>query len=311
MNDEIVAGIVLYNPNIDRLKENIKSISKQVKKIIIVDNSSENKQLMNSIFLKNTELIYIQNEYNVGLGKALNQILNEAKKLHYNWVITLDQDSICPLNLLDEYSKYLGQDEIGIICPSVIDERRKYMKITERKKLSWVDMCITSASCTNIKAWEKVGKFDEKLFIDLIDNEFCKRIRINGFKILKLNNLILNQEFGEIKEKDTLLSNIFVKLSEVLKNDNIGRLSYKKKVNPLRVYYTCRNIIYVNKKLKNYGKTAYKQNYNCNSYLGFIVCFIIPSILRADKKITVIKSVFLGTLHGRKMAKETIPLTIN
>ncbi|MDC2274628.1 hypothetical protein [Bacteroides thetaiotaomicron] len=35
---KIVAGIILYNPDIDRLMDNISAISPQVESIIIIDN---------------------------------------------------------------------------------------------------------------------------------------------------------------------------------------------------------------------------------------------------------------------------------
>ena len=38
-----------------------------------------------------------------------------------------------------------------------------------------------------IDAWEQIGKFDEWLFIDLVDNEFCKRLIVSGYTILRLN----------------------------------------------------------------------------------------------------------------------------
>jgi len=39
---KVCAGIVLYNPSLDRLKENIKSIYNQVEEVFVVDNASNN-----------------------------------------------------------------------------------------------------------------------------------------------------------------------------------------------------------------------------------------------------------------------------
>ena len=55
-----IAGIVLYNPDLGRLKENIESICKQVDKVILIDNGSDNireiedliKEYLNCILLK-------------------------------------------------------------------------------------------------------------------------------------------------------------------------------------------------------------------------------------------------------------------
>lgn len=71
----------------------------------------------------------------------------------------------------------------------------------------------------------------------------------------------------------------------------------------MRVYYTCRNIIYVNRKMAKYGRTAYA-NYNCKGYPGFIISFVLPSILRADDKVKVCKAAWSGTVdgHNKKVA---------
>ena len=41
-NAKVVAGIVLYNPNVKRLIKNIDMIAPQVEKLILFDNHSEN-----------------------------------------------------------------------------------------------------------------------------------------------------------------------------------------------------------------------------------------------------------------------------
>ena len=42
MQNRIAAGIVLYNPDIDRLKKNLEVIESQVEKVFLVDNHSNN-----------------------------------------------------------------------------------------------------------------------------------------------------------------------------------------------------------------------------------------------------------------------------
>lgn len=135
------------------------------------------------------------------------------------------------------------------------------------------------------------------MFIDLVDNDFCKRITLSGYKILKLNKWILDQEFGKITPKSEWKQQFWVGVSKIMHNQNFAKFSYKKSVSPLRVYYTNRNIIYVNKKLKKYGSVGY-ENYNCKGYIGFVISFMIPSILRAGKKIDVLKATVKGVKDG-------------
>ena len=115
---------------------------------------------------------------------------------------------------------------------------------------------------------------------------------------MKLNRWILDQEFGKIIPKSDKVQKIWIKVSKILHNQNFAKFSYKKFVSPMRVYYTNRNIIYLNKKMKKYGKVGY-ENYNCRGYVGFIVSFMLPSILRAQDKKKVIRATIQGIKDGR------------
>lgn len=161
----------------------------------------------------------------------------------YEWVLTMDQDSILPDGMVADFSKYLDEPEIGIVCPKVVDKRRAYMEVQLDDSIEYIDMCITSASCTSIKAWEQIGKFDEWLFIDLVDNEFCKRLVESGYKILRLNKWVLDQEFGKIEPKSEKVQRYWIRVSKLLHNQNFAKFGYRKHVSLLRVYCTCRNII--------------------------------------------------------------------
>ena len=296
---DIAAGIVLFNPDdIERVEKCIDSVTRQVKHVYIFDNSTEDVNLK-----YDDNVTYLSEKKNKGIAYALNRIMEKAKNDGYSWVLTMDQDSILPFGMMEDFLKYTDEKNIGIICPQVIDKRRAYMKAEDSIGTEYLDMCITSASCTSVKAWENIGGFDEWLFIDLVDNEFCKRLVVSGYKILQVKKWILDQEFGKISPKSPKKQKFWISLSKILHNPNIAKFSYKKSVSALRVYYTCRNIIYVNRKLKNYGKTAY-ENYNCRGYIGFWISFVIPSILRADKEIKIFKAIIQGTYNGFK--KKTI-----
>lgn len=292
-NNSIAVGIVLYNPDILRLNKCIGSIKQQIEKIYIFDNSTKTS------LINRDSIVYLSEGENKGIAYALNKIMDMAKKDGFQWVLTMDQDSIIPDGMLKGFQECLEKyQDIGIICPQVIDKRRIYSEIENKENEKYVEFCITSASCTSIEAWEKCGKFDEWLFVDLVDNDFCKRLILSGYKIIKLNKWVLDQEFGKITPKSKRKQRFWLEISKIMHNQNFAKFSYKKFVSPLRVYYTNRNIIYMNKKMKKYGKIGY-ENYNCKGYIGFIICFMIPSILRAQDKIKVIKATIKGIKDGR------------
>ena len=103
----ICAGIVLYNPDIERLSENIDSIISQVDKVILVDNGSSNINEVKQNFCSD-KISFIFNEKNKGIATALNQLAIEAGNSGYTWILTLDQDSVCQSGLIEKYKKYIS-----------------------------------------------------------------------------------------------------------------------------------------------------------------------------------------------------------
>lgn len=308
MNDyNISAGIVLYKPILDRLKKNIEKIVDSVQSIYVYNNGADS-QVIDAIRTYD-KVIILGDGNNVGIATAMNKIMDFAMTRGDKWVITYDQDSVSDAKLVQEYRNVIAMhmNNVAIICPQVIDERRKYISAEKTNEIESVSRCITSASCTNVDAWRSIGGFDDYLFIDLVDNDFCKRLKLNHWDIIKVHNVILNQEFGDIELKDDTTVEIIMKISNFVKNKlgysnlaaNIGKLSYKKNVSPTRVYYTNRNIVYLNKKFKNYGGIGY-DCYKCKSYLGFQICFNLTSILRGKNKIQIFKAIISGTKDGIK-----------
>lgn len=308
----MICGIVLYNPQLDRLKDNLEIISKETEELVFFNNgcSEECLKYINGVSNKNVTIL--GKGQNVGIASALNGIMEYAYIHGFKWVVTLDQDSVLDKDYLAEINKRIPSvdDDIAIICPQIIDARRIYPanKIVElSNKDHFVSMCITSGSCTNVDAWVEVGKFDDKLFIDLVDNDFCKRLKINHWKILKMGNVTLNQEFGNIIPKNKAVVNFIKKICDIFPKSKtsvlISKLAYKKIVSPMRVYYTNRNIIYLNHKLKESGGIGY-ESYSCSSYIGFWLFFNLPSLIRGNNKKEILRSIFNGVKDGKKLIRE-------
>lgn len=288
--------MVVYNPDTERLQKCLKPILSQFHRLIVFDNSGSCKDL----FAGDERFVYLTESKNQGLAYALNRIMENAIHLGYDWLVTLDQDTLLPDNLQESYQRYIHEKDVAIFSPQVIDKRRKYLKVEDvKEELSEIDFCITSASCTNLNIWKQLNGFDEWLFIDFIDNDYCKRVKLNGYRILRLNKIVINQQFGDIELKSPRIVLFYLKLSELLHNKNIAKLSYKKKVSPLRVYYVHRNLLYLNKKFAKYGGIGY-ENFYCNSFFGFLIYFTLPSLVRAQKPFSVLKAIFKGLKDGIK-----------
>lgn len=242
---KVVAGIVLYNPNLDRLLQNISAIANQVDKIILYDNNSTKINFDQSILNNFNNVELILGEKNIGISGALNFIAKKSLK-QYQWMLTLDQDSICPSNLISEYEKYINDTTLGMLTIRAEDYRRGIPK-ESKIKIEYVKRTITSGSLVNLKVLSVLGFFDEYMFIDYVDYEYCQRLLSNNYKILKLNYLILNQEFGMSIPSQTIR-----RIGKIIhcKNKYFYEPHYITGYSKERIFYSLRNAVYVAKKYK-------------------------------------------------------------
>lgn len=201
--ENIVAGIVLYNPNLNRLEQNIRAVVSQVKRVILFDNGSKNiKEINRLLCLNDWNCVLLKKNKNMGIAYALNQIASWSIRNGYEWVLTLDQDTVVNLGLVKEYCKYLRLPQVGQLCCNFIDRNTNKKEYDNFKSNSYVeiDKCITSGSLMNLSALKRIGGFDEKLFIDYVDFDVCFALRKNGFKNYIINFIGMSHEIGDRKE---------------------------------------------------------------------------------------------------------------
>lgn len=227
-------GIVTYQPDKQRLQENISSAmtNQQAGLLIIVDNHSANATAIKELLAVQKEAILIENSENEGIALALNQIAQCAGEHGYEWFVTLDQDSVLPPHALDAYDRYTQMDNVGIICPSIVDRNMGAEYNPSNEDTDFIPQCITAGNLVRFEAWQKAGGFSEELFIDGVDFDFCLKMREAGYQILRVNNVRLLQEVGHGKK----IPLPFHHQMSVLHHS------------PTRLYYIARNYLYIGKK---------------------------------------------------------------
>lgn len=268
---DIFASIVTFNPDLERLSQNISAIRPQVGALIIVDNGSENCDQISNLIRAYQRVYLLQNNGNRGIAYALNRAIRYAENLGCEWIVTLDQDSVAPMNLVDVYMKYVDISKCGIVCCKIVDRNFGEVK-RERMKTSgyeYVDMCISSASMINVSAWSCVGGFCEKLFIDSVDFDFCLSLREKGYCIIRTYETSLLHEVGHSE-----LRNLFGKEYQIYHHA------------PVRYYYMERNSLYLGMKHNFFFKALVR---NIRSY--FMV------LLFEDRKFEKLKMKSLGFFH--------------
>lgn len=234
-NKKIYGLVVLYNPNIKEVINNINSYISGLEKLYLIDNSEKTNYDQLKKFLKNKHNIeYTWLGENRGIAKALNVGKNKAIKEGADYFLTMDQDSSFRNNFEKMINWTLENEkkmkEIAIVSPLHDIKKKKNEKKTIIEEKETV---MTSGNILNLKLIEKIGDFNESFFIDEVDHEMCYRIREKGYKIVCLNNIILNHKLGD------------------LKNYYFFMLTHH---NYIRIYYMIRNKLFMIKKFPKLKK---------------------------------------------------------
>ena len=170
-----------------------------------------------------------------------------------------------------------NENDIGIITPNhtwSIDN-------TNSKDCAYVnkDVVITSGNLINLKNFNKIGRFDEKLFIDMVDYDFSHKNTLNNLKICLLKNHYIIHHIGEIFKRKNLITR---------------QVKSKIEHNPQRVYYMTRNRLYLSKKYSR----AFPKEYNFLKTLNILFIHDVTKILLyEDKKLKKLKAKFIGLCH--------------
>ena len=283
---KVAAIIVSYNPD-NNLLDSINLLINQVERIIIVDNGSEsekkkNIKLIRDIDKEKVEIIF--NEENLGIATALNIGVRSALKQGYNWILTMDQDSKVSKNMVEKMLEvYNGIDEkerkdILSIFPNFVDERvQSIEENSDMDAYKYVDADITSGNLLRAEVFDKVGFFDDSLFIDLVDTDFCMRLNEKNIKMIKVRDAILYHSLGESQS----VKSIFGKF-------NTSNHS------ALRRYYMTRNRFYTWEKYKDLN------SFTLNRDKSLFKKEFVKIILGEKDKVNKIKMVFKGYKDYKK-----------
>jgi rhamnosyltransferase len=208
--DSTCAVIVTYHPDAG-FEERLRRIAPQVAHVVVVDNASSpaiRARLEASLGESRLELIGLPE--NLGIAAALNRGLTRASELGYQWAITFDQDSVADddllLRLLEIRAEYPRRDEVAILSAN-------YLEVTTGTTGTprwppaqgpWieVDEVITSGCLLSLAVFGEIGPYREDLFIYFVDNEYCKRARLAGYRVLLASEpLLLHQTGNSVKHQ--------------------------------------------------------------------------------------------------------------
>ena len=185
----ILTGIVTFNPDIDRLRKNISAVVIQDTDILIFDNGSTNyADIIDLVSELKCKVQHVKK--NEGIAYGLKYIMDYAAQNHYDWVLSLDQDSIASRELITKYKEYIENPKIGALTCDIKD--RNFVEISDSNSLveengvKQVQRCITSGCFMRVSAYEATDGYDVPMFIDFVDFDICYALIRAGYKIIKI-----------------------------------------------------------------------------------------------------------------------------
>ncbi len=222
--------VVLYHPTEGDSIKNISSYLHFVDKIIIADNSEATASTDFSCF--GSKAILIADNDNKGIAFRLNQAAQIAIEAGASWLLTMDQDSSFTSSNLQLYERCFEklEDTKEIAMIGVEHSRQEALADCS---FVFTSELITSGSLINLAVFSALGGFDENLFIDEVDTEYCFRALIKGYKTIKFPHVVLQHSLGELQDHYSLKT--LKKTARILHS-------------PIRLYYMVRNHLYINKK---------------------------------------------------------------
>jgi len=234
------AIIVCFHPDAQKLSRLISVLVEAVDVVILFNNGGLDEKSLPVV--GNRLRVEARGGRNLGLALALNLACEVAWNDGCRYVVTFDQDSLPEKSmisiLLAELQEWQRRTpKVAAIGPQLVDVRSGTARTSAFVKASKfpgesiaegetkpVFLLITSGCLLDLEVWATAAKFDDRLFIDYVDLNWCWRLARHGYIVLGTTKTRMEHE-----------------LSMGLKQ--LGPITLTK-YGPVRRYFQCRNAVY-------------------------------------------------------------------
>lgn len=188
---ELCGVVVTYHPD-EHVGENIRAMVAECGHVLVIDNGSSPAERAQLGAVPGVELIELGE--NLGIAAALNVGARRALAGGRRWIVTFDQDSTPRAGMIAALRVTAGGNpRAAVIVPCIIEGGiggAPYRWVRQHPRARWVyqrvacgvhdlpevTMAISSGSMIELETWARIGGFEEALFIDYVDIDFCLRV---------------------------------------------------------------------------------------------------------------------------------------
>jgi rhamnosyltransferase len=184
----VCAVFITYNPD-PAFTVNIAAVGAQADHIVVVDNGSSGDTEQRLRALESLDCTVVRNDRNLGIAAALNIGVKYAMQHGFDWIATFDQDSrvsdgFIP-QMLEAYRQAGHPEKVAIVAPTYVDRESGVPQPITQAGDGECLFTMTSGNLLSSSAVQVVGTFDESLYMDYVDIEFCLRARQKGMVIVQ------------------------------------------------------------------------------------------------------------------------------
>lgn len=288
MNGNIACVIVLYKPSDGNIK-NIYNTAKYFSDIVVVDNTIDVtyedriKKIINELGIK-----YVRNYNRGGVAGGFNlgikKFLNDTK-----YALFLDQDTEIIADPVETIMRVINEiklsnKETKTIGGISLNRKYKLFAPTNDTGQNGFRKCgpmQTSGMLMNLEVYKNIGGYDESLFIDEVDHDYCLRAIDRGYIFYETEKIFLYHELGDQKEYRFLFKKVVVHYHGAFRH-----------------YYMTRNLLLLCSRFYSRHK-----RYMLKRIMARIIN-VIKLVIYEDEKILKLKENLRGVYDGVKLLRK-------
>jgi len=211
--------VVVFHPE-PAITQTLQILVEECGRVLVVNNGSEAGLCARMAEVPGVEVLTLSS--NLGVATALNRGASRAHELGFAKMVTFDQDSRpragLVRSLLATQHRFPRAAVVGPRIEDAVPGAHPYRWVRRhprwpglfervdscRGDLAEVTMMVTSGSLVDLAVWAGLDGFDESLFIDYVDTDYCLRVIQSGRTVAVSAEAVLEHRLGDRQSEEVL-----------------------------------------------------------------------------------------------------------